>query len=72
MNKFNAEKLLLAKWTAVAPINKQKHFMVVELIRDELDQQLISCVLEAVIHKEQFKIDWRELKNTDRWIQGWK
>jgi tryptophan-rich hypothetical protein len=72
MNKFNADKLLLSKWTATAPINKKKHFLVVELMRDEFNQQIVSCVLEAVIDKEQFNTDWQDLKNSELWIQGWK
>jgi len=71
-NTFNANKLLLSKWTATKPHEKQKHFLVTELIKDELDESVIACVLEAVINKQAFKIDWQELKDADRWIQGWK
>lgn len=76
LNRFNVNKLLLSKWTAITPRHKQKHFIVTELITDlvgdELEEKVIACVLEAVINKQAFQIDWRELKDVDRWIQGWK
>ena len=71
-NTFNVSKLLLSKWTATAPLEKQKHFLVVELIKDESEEKVIGCVLEAVINKQTFEIDWQELKDAERWIQGWK
>lgn len=72
VNTFNVNKLLLSKWTATKPYHKQKHFLVIELIKDELEESIIACVLEAVINKQVFKIDWQELKDAERWIQGWK
>lgn len=76
INSFNVNKLLLSKWTATTPIDKQKHFIVTELITeligDESEEKVIGCVLEAVINKQAFQIDWQELKDADRWIQGWK
>ncbi|WP_211224880.1 TIGR02450 family Trp-rich protein [Neptunomonas japonica] len=72
INTFNPNKLLLSKWTATKPYQKQKHFLVIELIKDELDENIIACMLEAVINKQAFKIDWQELIDAERWIQGWK
>jgi tryptophan-rich hypothetical protein len=71
MNQFNPNKLLLSKWTAVKPVEKRKHFIVTELVKDELEQQVIGCVLEAVINKQQFPMDFNELKDQNRWLQGW-
>ena len=34
-NRFNPEKLLLSKWTARQPQNREKHFLVCELLRNE-------------------------------------
>ncbi|NLZ79547.1 MAG: TIGR02450 family Trp-rich protein, partial [Gammaproteobacteria bacterium] len=28
MHRINPKKLLHSKWTAVSPVNKEKHFMV--------------------------------------------
>lgn len=71
MRRLKANKLKLSKWTAVAPINKEKHFLVTELLMD--DQEVVQgCVLEAVISRTEYPIQWRELLEEDKWIQGWK
>lgn len=71
MNKINPKKLLHSKWTAAAPKNKEKHFMIIELEINE-DQEVECCVIEAVFTKRSYEIDWRDLKNTQLWLQGWK
>jgi len=48
MNRINPNKLLLSKWTAVKPRQKERHFMVTKLIRAE-NEEIIACELEAVI-----------------------
>lgn len=35
MNQINPRKLLLSKWTAATPLNREKHFLVTELFKDE-------------------------------------
>ena len=71
MNTINPRKLLNSKWTAVNPVKKEKHFLVAEL---KLDSQgeVILCVIEVVISSRSAAIDWKLLKNTDNWLQGWK
>ena len=71
MNQINPAKLLRSKWTAVRPEDKEKHFMVVDVEFDEVGV-VISCLLEAIISKRTRDIDWRDLKNSDNWKQGWK
>jgi len=73
MNKFfvNPTKLLLSKWTAVHPVNKEKHFLVTGLVKDE-QEMVIACVLEAVINHREYQIDWKQLKDNDIWLCGWK
>ncbi|MAY43306.1 MULTISPECIES: TIGR02450 family Trp-rich protein [unclassified Neptuniibacter] len=73
MNRINPKKLINSTWTAVSPVKKQKHFIVVALIRSEDDESKITgCVIEAVIDKQAYQIDWRDLKDTGYWLQGWK
>ena len=48
-NQINPDKLLLSKWTAVQPYNKEKHFLVTRVIRNE-QEIAVACILEAVIH----------------------
>lgn len=71
MNRINPKKLLHSKWTAVQPVNKEKHFMVTEVEFDEAGA-VVDCVIEAVMSKRTESIDWTVLKNTDNWRQGWK
>jgi tryptophan-rich hypothetical protein len=69
-HRLNPEKLLLSKWTAVAPQRKEKHFLVTTLLRDEAET-VIGCVLEAVLTRREASLDWRELQDETRWRQGW-
>ncbi len=71
MHQINPKKLLHSNWTAVSPVNKEKHFMVTELKFDE-EGNVIHCLLEAVLTNREMSIDWQELKNTANWRQGWK
>lgn len=71
MNKINPNKLLLSKWTAVAPKQKERHFIVTKLIRAE-NEDVIACELEAVLTHNVYETDWHELKNSSCWLMGWR
>ena len=71
MNRINPKKLLLSKWTAVTPAHKEKHFLVTEVDFDE-SGTIERCSLLAVLSKREFEIDWTDLKDSARWLQGWK
>ena len=71
VNRINPKKLLNSKWTAVHPVKKERHFLVTELELDE-EGEVIHCLLEAVISNRSAIIQWKELKNTSNWLQGWK
>lgn len=71
MNQINPAKLHNSKWTAVKPINREKYFLVSEVEYDE-EGAVISCVIESVLSKNEYSIDWRELKNEEKWAQGWR
>ncbi len=68
--QINPEKLLLSKWTAAVPQNKEKHFLVTKLLRDELEV-VTGCVLEAVLTQRTQTLDWRVLQDETCWRQGW-
>ena len=74
MNLLSPKKLLLSKWTAVQPLNKEKHFLVSKVIYSDPEQELIaeSVELEAVYSKKIRIIPWLELTDSDYWLQGWK
>ena len=72
MNPLNPKKLLLSKWTAVMPVAKQKHFLVVRVISPELPGDPIQWVeIEAAFSKATQIITWRDLRNDAVWRQGW-
>ncbi|MFJ2714218.1 TIGR02450 family Trp-rich protein [Pseudomonas sp. NPDC087346] len=71
MNRINPRKLLLSKWTAAHPQNREKHFLVTELFEDE-DGTVLEVELQAVLTKRCERLDWQILKNNDQWLSGWK
>ena len=70
-NRINPAKLLHSKWTAVEPKNREKHFLVTKLLRDE-GGKIIACRIEAVHSQREFELDWRALKDTRQWLIGWQ
>lgn len=72
MNPLHPKKLLLTKWTAVKPISKNKHFLVAKVVEPELPEASVVWIdLEAVYSKKQIRIEWRDLRDTSQWKQGW-
>lgn len=71
--RLNPNKLLLSKWTAAMPQNKEKHFLVTQLIKPELPDAPIEHVeLEAIYSHRSFILPWRDLIDTGQWLQGWQ
>ncbi|QVW22452.1 TIGR02450 family Trp-rich protein [Pseudomonas hormoni] len=70
MNRINPSKLLLSKWTAAHPQNREKHFLVTELFRDE-EGTVLDVELQAVLTQRNQRLSWQTLKNRDTWISGW-
>jgi tryptophan-rich hypothetical protein len=70
MNTLNPKKLLNSKWTAVTPTKKEKHFLVTKLNLDE-QGDVVNCLIEAIISRRSESVGWRELKNDNKWLQGW-
>ena len=71
MNKIFSKKLLNSKWSKVSPSNREKHFLVTQVNFDEFSN-VKYCLIEAVITKKEEEIDWNELKDSNKWQQGWK
>ncbi|CAI8762212.1 MULTISPECIES: TIGR02450 family Trp-rich protein [Pseudomonas] len=71
MNRINPQKLLLSKWTAAHPQNREKHFLVTELFRDE-EGTVLEIELQAVLTQRSERLDWQRLKISTEWLQGWK
>lgn len=71
-NNLHPKKLLLSKWTSRHPQNKEKHFLVIELVEpDEEGAPIEKVVIEAVMTKRQFTIPWKNLRDPIDWYQGW-
>ncbi|WP_428033791.1 TIGR02450 family Trp-rich protein [Amphritea sp.] len=70
-NRFNPDKLQLSKWTAVKPQNKEKHFLVTQLLRDEAGV-VQQCVLEAILSRREQTVPWQILTDSENWKQGWR
>ena len=71
MNRINPTKLLLSKWTATHPRNKEKHFLVTELFRDEEDN-VLEIELQAVLTRRVERLTSQSLQDAERWKMGWQ
>lgn len=72
MNPLHPKKLVLSKWTAVAPVAKDKHFVVTKVLEPELPGAPVEWVeLEALFSKRAQRLAWRELRDPAVWRQGW-
>ena len=69
--RLDPRKLLLSKWTAAQPRDRERHFLVIQLIRDERDD-LLAVELQAVVSGRSQRLDWHALKDAQRWLQGWR
>ena len=70
MNRVSPKKLLHSKWTAVQPVNKEKHFLVTEVHEDDAGNPQ-TVTLEAVHSKRERELGWRDLRDTAQWRIGW-
>jgi len=71
-NRFSKDKLLHSKWTAQEVKNKERHFMVTELVRNEQSHAVEQCILQAVMTKNEYVLNPDELKEVSAWQMGWK
>ncbi|AHF66058.1 MULTISPECIES: TIGR02450 family Trp-rich protein [Pseudomonas] len=71
MNTINPRKLLLSKWTAAVPLNREKHFLVTELFKDE-EGTVLEIELQAVMTHRSERLPWQVLQNSEVWRMGWK
>lgn len=71
MRQLNPKKLLLSKWTAVKPVNKEKHFLVRSVVPSESPEFPVEQFeLEAVHSGRAQIIHWRDLQDEAQWLQG--
>lgn len=70
-HRLTPRKLLLSKWTAARPQNREKHFLVTELFCDE-EGAVLEVELQAVLSKRSQRLDWRQLQDAEQWLMGWR
>nr|WP_232924538.1 TIGR02450 family Trp-rich protein [Pseudomonas cichorii] len=63
--------MLLSKWTAAVPLNREKHFLVTELFKDE-EGTVLEIELQAVMTHRSERLPWQVLQNSEAWRMGWK
>ncbi len=56
---------------ATQPSNKERHFIVTSLERDDEDV-IIGCILESVLTKNTYQMSLEALKDEEQWSLGWK
>ena len=71
-NPLSPKKLLLSKWTAVSPADKERHFVVTRVVEPDPPAVRIEWVeIEAVHSGRSSVLRWRDLTDGHRWRQGW-
>ncbi len=70
-NPVNRKKLPNSKWTAVSPVDREKHFLVHDWVRDEEGNPTDRLVIEAVLTNRRREIHWRDLEDRNAWRIGW-
>ena len=71
-NPLHPKKLLLTKWTAVEPRNREKHIVVSRVAPPEEPGGAVPWVeIEAVHSGRTRRIAWRDLRDSAVWKQGW-
>lgn len=72
VRRLNPDKLLLSKWTAATPVDREKHFIVTRLIAPQPPKQGVEMVqLEALYSGRNLTLPWRALLDISTWRQGW-
>ena len=68
----NPKKLLHSKWTAVTPMNKEKHFLIVDLMSPDTPNEPITLIALEAIHSKRIQmLPWQQLNDQNKWCQGW-
>lgn len=70
--RSNPTKLLQSKWTAVAPVDRELHFVVTGILPPRSpDRPYEQVELTSIYSGRMTIIDRRTLNDRTRWSQGW-
>jgi len=54
-------------------VNKEKHFVVIKVLKNEKEPQIVDSVtLEAILTRKSIIMDPKDLKDSNTWLEGWK
>jgi tryptophan-rich hypothetical protein len=56
----------------VRPVNHEKHFLVLDWVRDDDGAPTEYAAIEAVLTNVVREIHWRELEDSAVWRIGWR
>ncbi|MEM7538748.1 MAG: TIGR02450 family Trp-rich protein [Chloroflexota bacterium] len=70
MNRLNHKKLLHSKWTAVHPQNKEKHFVLTRIVKDNTGV-IASVEMQSILSKKRRMILRSALEDDSQWSIGW-
>jgi tryptophan-rich hypothetical protein len=56
-----------SKWTALQPVNQEKHFVIHDWV--EPGSELLE--VEAIQSRRVFCLNWKRFKNSSDWKMGW-
>lgn len=69
---LSPKKLLSSKWTAVRPVNKEKHFIVTRVIEPDPPTTTIADIELQAAHSGRVQtLHWRTLLDQTCWRRGW-
>jgi tryptophan-rich hypothetical protein len=71
-NPVNQKKIVGSKWTASRPVDRQKHFIVIDWVRNEDGTPTELIEIEAVLTRNVRVLHWRELGDPAIWRIGWR
>jgi tryptophan-rich hypothetical protein len=66
------KKLDGSKWTAVAPVDREKHFVVTRVIEDRGDRpRSVSVEIRSVLTGRRRIVALEVLRDPEAWRPGW-
>lgn len=69
---LNPKQLPLSKWTAVRPVNREKHFIVTGVIEPDVPGAPIVAIELQAVHSGRVQVlPWKQLADDTIWRRGW-
>lgn len=72
-SKHNNDLRLLSKWTLIQAVDGNKHFEIVavrkELV-DDVEKKIFQ--LKNIVTKKNFDVSLEDLRGGEKWIKGWR